>query len=244
MSESSRETRDPYAAMKDFRRIYEEHGAYHQEAQAFRAWFLEDNYRALAGECGPEARVLDLACGEGCLAPYLPGRTLVGVDYSEVALDLNRRLFPGAYAELLAGDLRRLDALPLAAGSFDAVVCSLSLMYLVDDDLVSCLRAVHGLLRPGGAFAFTYPAVHALRPANATAAELPPAELRALLAAQGFDEVRAVPFCPLVPKEVVEQSEDPERTAAARAAYEAARAQMTLDTCYHWLYRGDARRGG
>lgn len=243
MSDTSLKASDPYAAMKDFRRIYEEQGAYHQHAVGFRAWFLEDNYRALAGECAAGARVLDLACGEGCLAPYLPGRTLVGVDYSEVALDLNRRLFPGAYDELLVGDLRRLEALPLAAGSFDAVLCSLSLMYLVDDDLVRCLRAVCRLLRPGGAFAFTYPAVHALRPANATAAELPPAALRAVLAAQGFDEVRAVPFCPLVPQEVVAQSEDPAQAAAARVAYEAACERMTLETCYHWLYRGEARRG-
>jgi SAM-dependent methyltransferase len=188
--------------------------------------------------------VLDLACGEGCLAPHLPGRTLVGVDYSEVALELNRRLYPGGYAELLVGDLRRLDALPLRPGSFDTALCSLSLMYLVGDDLVRCLAAVRALLRPGGAFAFTYPAVHALRPANDTAAELPPETLRALLAQQGFAEARAVPFCPLVPREVVAQSAELATADAARRAYEAARAGMSLDNCYHWLYRGHAPAGG
>jgi SAM-dependent methyltransferase len=237
-------TADPYATMKDFRRIYEQEGAYHQRATGFRGWFLEDNYRALAAECGPADRVLDLACGEGCLAPHVPGRTLVGVDYSEVALQLNRELHPGVYAELIVGDLRRLDALPLGRGSFDTAVCSLSLMYLVGEDLRGCLRAVRALLRPGGAFAFTYPAVHALRPANDTAAELTPATLRALLAQAGFVEERAVPFCPLVPREVVARSEDPAQVVAARAVYEAARRGMTLDNCYHWLYRGLASDEG
>ena len=218
-----------YGEMKDFRAIYRRQGAYHAGAEGFDGWFLRDNYAALAAACQPHHRVLDLACGEGCLGARLEVAHLAGVDYSEQALRLCAELHPGRYHELAPGDLRHLDRLDLPRRSFHRVLCSLSLMYLLPDDLDPALTQIRRFLVEGGLFAFTYPTVSAARPPNPTAAELAPDELTARLATAGFSDVQVEPLCPLVPGTVVEQSHRPAEREAARREYQARRQAMTLD---------------
>src|SRR5215468_8947683 len=92
------------SSLKDFKTIYREQGAYHRQAEGFKAWFLEDNYRAITSRWPAHGEILDLACGEGCLADGIGEQRLVGVDYSPDALRLNRELC-GRYAELHLGDM-------------------------------------------------------------------------------------------------------------------------------------------
>jgi SAM-dependent methyltransferase len=226
-----------YASFKDFRAIYRNAGPYHLRATGFKAWFLEDNYRAIADAARGARRVLDLACGEGCLASYLQDVELVGVDYSTDALRLADSHFPGRYGQLLQGDLRQIDRLALPPGSFDAVVCSLSFMYLVPDDLPACLAHVHQLLAPDGWLIATYPTVSQRRRPSPEAAELTPDALSATLSASGFSVVRLTPFCPLIGADVVAASDsaDAATVVAARQQYQDARRQMTLDSSYHFL---------
>jgi len=227
--------------LKDFKTIYREQGAYHRQAEGFKAWFLEDNYRAIASRLPARGEILDLACGEGCLADGIGEQRLVGVDYSPDALRLNRELC-GRYAELHLGDMARLGELPFRDGQFDAVVCSLSLMYLQGEGLRRCLGDVRRFLRPGGPFIFTYPTVSAQRKANPEAVELEPPVLRRVLEAAGFTIEELSPFVPLVPKEIVDQSMREPTRAAARAAYDAAKATLTLATSYHFVCVAGAPR--
>src|SRR5262245_18969083 len=231
-----------YATMKDFCALYQKEGAYHHRALGFKRWWLEDNYRAIAAECRAQDRVLDLACGEGCLSGYLQPALLVGVDYSADALELARQLYGGAYHQLLLGDMRHLEKLPLDRPGFDVVTCSLSLMYLLAEDLRHCLQQVHRFLVPGGLFVCTYPTVGPHRTGSAEACELPPHELQAELELAGFAVEKLQPFCPLVDATMVKDSEAPQTAAAARRAYEQAKQHMTLETSYHFLCR--ARRVG
>lgn len=224
-----------YHRIKDFKAIYEKEGAYHHHARGFRSWFLRDNYTAIARECRKDDTVLDLACGEGCLGPYLDVKWLVGVDYSEEALRLNRELHPNVYDELRLGDLRSLAKMDLPRSFFNVVVCSLSLMYLVEEDLKRCVREVHDFLLRGGYFVCTYPTVGPYRKGCLEAAELPPEDLIERLLEVGFKFEKAVPICPLVPKNVVETSEAAETEEIAYREYLVAKKRMTLETSYHFL---------
>jgi SAM-dependent methyltransferase len=228
-------TLDRYRSMKDFGRIYSTEGAYHQQATGFKAWFLSDNYQAIAQQARPDDEVLDLGCGEGCLGEQLEVKRLVGVDNSEHALELCRELYPGVYHDLLRGDLRSLDELQLPRPGFDLVTCSLTLMYVAQPDLPRCLTEVRRLLRPGGRFVFSYPTVSQYREANPTADELPADQLRWLLQQAGFCEVSMQPLAPLLGPELVRKAGNPRRAEDVRRAYQQARKSMSLERCYHWL---------
>ena len=226
---------DRYRSMKDFGRIYSTEGAYHQQATGFKAWFLADNYRAIAADARPEDEVLDLGCGEGCLGELLKVRRLVGVDNSEAALALNRELYPDVYHQLVRGDLRALGELPLERPGYDLVACSLTLMYVAASDLPGCLAEVRRFLRPGGRFVFSYPTVSQYRAANPTADELPADQVRWQLQQAGFCEVSMQPLAPLLPPNLVRQSQSPQKGEEAHRAYQRARKSMSLENCYHWL---------
>ncbi len=221
--------------MKNFDEAYCADGAYHHHAAGFRGWFLDDNYRSISARIGSAKRILDLGCGEGSLSSYIPDAELVGVDYSKTALSLNAEIFPGRYASLLQGRLQDVGHMGLETDGFDGAVCSLTLMYLADNDLRDCLVAVHRLLKSGGRFVVTYPTVGTLRRPNPEAAELEPAELAHRLEAAGFTVEEMTPICPMVEKEVVEAADDPARASAARSTYEQAKATMTLDRSYHFV---------
>ena len=95
--------------------------------------------RKLDRAAPPTTSVLDIGCGGGALLKYLAKtdagpRKLVGVDRSEYALQLAENSIPsGAW---IVADVRRL---PLAAGSFDVVVCTLLLHHFDPDDVVAVL---------------------------------------------------------------------------------------------------------
>jgi SAM-dependent methyltransferase len=224
--------------MKDFRAIYRTDGPYHHTARGFRSWFLQDNYNAIAAECREHDRVLDLACGEGCLGRHLNVAWLAGVDYSADALRLNRELHPRTYDQLLLGDLRSLDTVGFELGSFSIVVCSLSLMYLFADELAKCLRDVHGLLSSGGSFVCTYPTVGPHRAGSIEAAELRPDELNQQLRGAGFTSKHVTPICSFVSQDVVERSTVPGTEAVAHQAYLDAKREMFMETSYHFLWAG------
>ena len=95
-------------------------------------------------------RLLDVGCGEGWLCREARARTgcdCVGVDFSAdlvrdaAAADAEGRYRVLSYADLIAGahDL---------AGGFDAIVFNYALF---EADVAPLLRAVRGLLAPGGA---------------------------------------------------------------------------------------------
>jgi ubiquinone/menaquinone biosynthesis C-methylase UbiE len=104
---------------------------------------------------GPEAKVLEVACGTGILTRRMrdilaPGATLVATDLNEPMLAHAARKFrPGERVEW-----RQVDAcaLPMPDASMDAVVCQFGYMFVPDRPLA--LREARRVLRPGGLLAF------------------------------------------------------------------------------------------
>jgi len=102
--------------------------------------------------------VIDVACGDGPLAPELAARGWVGLDLSHAELAAARR--QGASRVALAD----VTSLPLAEGSAGSVVCSMALMLVQPLDRV--LSEVARVLRPGGIFVALLPSRHPLRPSD------------------------------------------------------------------------------
>jgi 2-polyprenyl-6-hydroxyphenyl methylase/3-demethylubiquinone-9 3-methyltransferase len=91
----------------------------------------------------PGARLLDLGCGGGLLAPHLPqGYTHVGVDLSETALAVARE---HGLDEGHPGDVADL---PFDDASFDVVVAGEILEHV--PDLPRAIREATRVLKPGG----------------------------------------------------------------------------------------------
>jgi len=235
-----KKTKLTYTKLKDFKIIFQKQGAYHVSPRGFKGWFLRDNYRAIAEECNPNDVVLDIGCGEGCLGEYLEVKKLIGVDYSQVALDLCQQLYPGVYDDLLLGDLRRLEALSLPKESFSLIICSLSLMYLIGSDLTKCLKQTYRLLKPKGYFVFTYPTVGPLRKGNEEAAELQPHVLQEEIKKAGFTIEKIKPIVPLISEETVKNSFFKGKAKKAFKQYLRTKKRMTLESSYHFL--GKARK--
>jgi SAM-dependent methyltransferase len=92
----------------------------------------------------PDARVLDLGCGSGLpTAKQLldAGVEVVGIDESQVMLDLANRQAPGG--RYLLRDLRDFGDL----GEFDAVAAFFAFLMLPRDDIPAVLAALRGQLR-------------------------------------------------------------------------------------------------
>jgi SAM-dependent methyltransferase len=104
-----------------------------------------------AAAVGPGDRVLDLACGTGVVvrmaaASVGPGGRVTGLDVNPGMLAVARRLTPAI--EWRQGEAEKL---PLADGSFDAVICQFGLMFFADR--AAALREMMRVLAPGGRLA-------------------------------------------------------------------------------------------
>jgi SAM-dependent methyltransferase len=105
------------------------------------------SYARLAALAAPGQRVLDLGCGDGALLDALAARGVgdaIGVDLA--AGDLARARARGH--RVVRG---RAEALPLADGACDLVLCHLALMLMGDLDAVAA--EVARVLAPGGRLA-------------------------------------------------------------------------------------------
>jgi demethylmenaquinone methyltransferase/2-methoxy-6-polyprenyl-1,4-benzoquinol methylase len=111
---------------------------------------------------GAGARVLDLCGGTGDFTAALQnsGRAESGIAF--VLGDFSRPMLALSLPKKLAASPVVLDALrpPLKDGSFEAVLCGFGMRNL--DDTATGIRAVHAMLKPGGAFL----TLEFFRPAN------------------------------------------------------------------------------
>ena len=113
----------------------------------------QDLHRFLAElTAAPDARVLDLGCGDGATLEELVGRIgaggwLVGIDRNPRALVTAATMLADAPRWLLLrADLAR--PLPIATASVDRVLCHNTLEALADP--AGLLAEAHRVLRPGG----------------------------------------------------------------------------------------------
>jgi len=107
-----------------------------------------------------QAVILDAGCGTGGMLKVLhttmPQARLSGVDASPEAVELaNQR-------GLCPVQLARIEALPFAAGAFDAVIC-LDVLYMRGVDERAAVEEFRRVLQPGGPLILNLPAFEFLR---------------------------------------------------------------------------------
>lgn len=98
----------------------------------------------------PNALVLDIGFGTGTLTAklYENGCTIYGQDFSARMLELASGKMPKAH--LYQGDFTKGLVAPLLQQSYDFIVATYSLHHLSDEQKISFLRVLQGLLNPGG----------------------------------------------------------------------------------------------
>ena len=114
----------------------------------------QDRHRRLAElTAAPDARVLDLGCGDGATLGELIGRIgprgwLLGIDRNPRALATAATAIRSSAGRwlLIRGDLAK--RLPIATGAVDRVLCHNTLEALADP--AGLLAEAHRVLRPGG----------------------------------------------------------------------------------------------
>lgn len=139
----------------------------------------------------PGVRVLDAGCGTGAAGGWLDARhRVVGLDPEPLALGLYRERRPGA--RLVRGGI---EALPFAAGSFDAARVVTVLYHEAVADPRGAIDSLARVLRPGGVLCLLEPGVPSLRRGHdrvtRTARRFTVRGLREVVAAAGLDPVRA-----------------------------------------------------
>ena len=147
----------------------------------------------------PGDRVLELGFGPGLALAAAAERAtsgrVVGIDHSPVMLDQARRrlrkLGLENRVELRLGGIEALEAL---AGPFDKILSANVVQFVADQPALFALFL--RLLAPGGQIATTYQPRH--RGATAQDAHRTAAEIKALMEATGFAQVR-IEVLPLKP---------------------------------------------
>jgi SAM-dependent methyltransferase len=141
------------------------------------------------GDQARPLRILDAGCGTGGMTQRLAARgSVVGLDWSPLALDLARRRGPLPWTR---GSVERL---PFRANTFDLVV-SLDVLYHrgVKSDLAALVE-FRRCLRPGGSLILNLPAFESLRSSHDaaihTARRYRRGPLTAVLRAAGLIPVR------------------------------------------------------
>lgn len=101
----------------------------------------------------PGQKVLDVATGTGIAA--IAAAADVGPEGTVVGFDISRGLLAQARRKVETADLRKADAerIELEDGSFDAVLCSSALMWLID--IPAALARFHRWLAEGGVLGFS-----------------------------------------------------------------------------------------
>lgn len=96
------------------------------------------------------AVVLDIGFGTGTLTAklYENGCMIYGQDFSVRMIELASEKMPGAH--LYQGDFSQGLVKPLLKQRYDYIVATYSLHHLTDEQKVSFLRVLQGLLNPGG----------------------------------------------------------------------------------------------
>ena len=114
----------------------------------------QDHHRLLAElTAAPDARVLDLGCGDGATLRELTGRVgaggwLLGIDRNPWALAAAATALPSGAPQRLLIRADLAGPLPIATGSVDRVVCHNTLEALPDP--AGLLTEAHRVLRQGG----------------------------------------------------------------------------------------------
>jgi 2-polyprenyl-3-methyl-5-hydroxy-6-metoxy-1,4-benzoquinol methylase len=121
----------------------------------------------------PDARLLDIACGNGVTSRRLAalGASVVAVDFSEELLALAKQRPRGQEIDYRVIDATSYDALlGLGEASFTAALCNMALMDMAD--IHPLIKALARLLVPGGIFVFSilHPCFN--NPANIMVSEL------------------------------------------------------------------------
>jgi 2-polyprenyl-3-methyl-5-hydroxy-6-metoxy-1,4-benzoquinol methylase len=109
-------------------------------------------------EIKPGERVLDIACGNGLTSRRMAalGAGVVAFDFSEQMIELAKNRSPAGsnqiqYSTIDATDYDSLMA--LGENSFDAALCNMALFDMAE--IEPLMRALRGLIRPGGRFVFS-----------------------------------------------------------------------------------------
>lgn len=106
-------------------------------------------YRLVTARENP--RILDIGFGTGTLTSklYERGCEVWGQDFSERMIELAGAKMPGA--RLYLGDFSQGLAGPLAGNTYDFIIATYSLHHLTDEEKISFIRTLSGLLNDGGA---------------------------------------------------------------------------------------------
>lgn len=102
-----------------------------------------------------DARVLDIGCGLGSDSQFFVrnGCSVVGIDFSEVAVEKNKKMFADE-PQLSFMQVDIAEPLPFSKAEFDVVYARLSLHYFTDAVTQKIISEISRVLIPNGLFCF------------------------------------------------------------------------------------------